>query len=168
MLDYAIIGLKQWPDDQGNKDTLAFLQSCSRLPVWTHRTRAHSIASRADKPKSAPAPASLPTPAPTPAPAPVDPRVAALEKQVAFLTAQMQSMQTKPASDASTAPPSTTPAPPSSSFDSFSRHACSHLSPQAIRSPGPSPMSASGSCQSTCPATALHSPQVKSMVIASS
>ncbi len=34
MLDYAMIGLKRWPD-QGNKDTVAFLQSCSRLSELT-------------------------------------------------------------------------------------------------------------------------------------
>ena len=45
MLDYAIIGLKQWPDDQGNKDTLAFLQSCSCLPEFTTLvlTRPHHL-----------------------------------------------------------------------------------------------------------------------------
>jgi hypothetical protein len=35
MLDYAKIGLKRWPDDQRNKDTVVFLQSCSYLPKLT-------------------------------------------------------------------------------------------------------------------------------------
>jgi hypothetical protein len=32
MLDYAKIGLRRCPDDQGNKDTIAFLESCLFLP----------------------------------------------------------------------------------------------------------------------------------------
>ena len=35
MLDYAKIGLKRWPDSQDNKETITFLQSCSRLPEFT-------------------------------------------------------------------------------------------------------------------------------------
>ncbi len=81
-----------------------------------HRTRAHSIASRADKPKPAPAPTPKPTLAPTPTHASIDPRVAALEKELA-------EMKAKSVSEVSTAPPLTTLAPPTGLHNSFAPHA---------------------------------------------
>ncbi len=101
MLDYAKIGLMRWQHDDGNKDTVAFLQSCSCISYSPHSCSLD--ASHVDKSQAASTPAAKPIP--------VDSRVAFIEKQVADLTVQLQSMQAKPGYDASTAP--TASAPPS-------------------------------------------------------
>jgi hypothetical protein len=159
--------------------------SCNHVRVYLeiHCARAHSIATRADKLKTASAPAPKPTPATTPAPAPVDPRVAD-EKQLAEMKAKLDA-KSAPASTPAPAPtppapsparpqppapvrmltPSSAPAAPAplpGSFDSLPLHFF-HPPPQVIRLHGPYPMSASGWCRSTCPTTARHSRQMKSM-----